>query len=176
MKTSRNVLVFFIVTILVIGSTSTSLAKGERRLFFALATGSQEVPPRDTQAVGAAAFALSKDGDSLRYILGVKKIHNVVQAHIHLGRPGENGPVVAFLFGPVPPGGGPISGMIAKGTITEANLIGPLAGHSLDDLVQEMKNGNTYVNVHTNDGIDPPNTGPGDFPGGEVRGPIEHKH
>jgi hypothetical protein len=28
------------------------------------------------------------------------------------------------------------------------------------------------VNVHTNDGIDPTNTGAGDFPGGEIRGQI----
>ena len=32
--------------------------------------------------------------------------------------------------------------------------------------------GNAYVNVHTNDGVDPPNTGPGDFPGGEIRGQV----
>jgi hypothetical protein len=28
------------------------------------------------------------------------------------------------------------------------------------------------VNVHTNDGVDPINTGAGDFPGGEIRGQI----
>jgi hypothetical protein len=35
-----------------------------------------------------------------------------------------------------------------------------------------MDSGNTYVNVHTNDGVDPANTGPGDFPGGEIRGQV----
>jgi hypothetical protein len=35
-----------------------------------------------------------------------------------------------------------------------------------------MQSGNTYVNVHTNDGVAPTNTGPGDFPGGEIRGQI----
>ena len=33
-----------------------------------------------------------------------------------------------------------------------------------------IASGATYVNVHTNDGVPPPNTGPGDFPGGEIRG------
>jgi hypothetical protein len=33
-----------------------------------------------------------------------------------------------------------------------------------------LGSGATYVNVHTNDGVAPPNTGPGDFPGGEIRG------
>jgi hypothetical protein len=35
-----------------------------------------------------------------------------------------------------------------------------------------MLAGNAYVNVHTNDGVDPTNTGAGDFPGGEIRGQI----
>jgi hypothetical protein len=29
------------------------------------------------------------------------------------------------------------------------------------------------VNLHTNDGIDPVNTGAGDFPGGEIRADIQ---
>jgi hypothetical protein len=29
------------------------------------------------------------------------------------------------------------------------------------------------VNVHTDDGVDPPNTGAGDMAGGEIRGQIE---
>jgi hypothetical protein len=38
--------------------------------------------------------------------------------------------------------------------------------------VEQMRAGNTYVNVHTNDGMGATNTGPGDFPGGEIRGQI----
>jgi hypothetical protein len=40
-------------------------------------------------------------------------------------------------------------------------------------LLEAMGNGNAYVNVHTDDGVDPADTGPGDFPGGEIRGQIE---
>ena len=63
--------------------------------------------------------------------------------------------------------------MLAKGTITEDDLVGPLAGADLDALLAQMRAGNTYVNVHTNDGDGTPNEGPGDFPGGEIRGQIE---
>jgi len=35
-----------------------------------------------------------------------------------------------------------------------------------------MRDGGAYVNVHTNDGVAPGNTGPGDFPGGEIRGQL----
>ena len=42
----------------------------------------------------------------------------------------------------------------------------------LASVLAAIESGNTYVNVHTNDGVAPPNTGPGDFPGGEIRGQI----
>ena len=136
-------------------------------------TGQGEVPVRDTHAQGQATFKFSDDGTELEYHLNVANIENVVAAHIHLGPPGVNGPVVVFLYGPVAPGGGQTQGVLAKGTITAADLIGPLAGMSLSDLKAAIDAGNTYVNVHTNDGVAPTNTGPGDFPGGEVRGPID---
>ena len=50
--------------------------------------------------------------------------------------------------------------------------MGPLAGQPLAELVDQMRAGNAYINVHTNDGVAPINTGPGDFPGGEIRGQI----
>jgi hypothetical protein len=83
-----------------------------------------------------------------------------------------NGPVVAFLAGPFAPAGGRVEGVLAEGTITSANLVGPLEGMSLSVLIAAMRDGGTYVNVHTDDGVAPPNTGPGDFPGGEIRGQI----
>jgi len=79
---------------------------------------------------------------------------------------------VVFLYGNVPPGGGSVNGVLAEGTITAANFVGPLAGQPMSVLLAAMQAGNTYTNVHTNDGIAPTNTGPGDFPGGEIRGQI----
>ncbi|MGH3032760.1 MAG: CHRD domain-containing protein, partial [Gaiellaceae bacterium] len=116
---------------------------------------------------------LSGDGTELDYKLIAANIENVVASHIHLGAEGVNGPVVAFLFGPASAGGGRTDGVLAQGTITEADLIGPLAGQPFSALVDAMRAGNTYVNVHTNDGVDPAGTGPGDLPAGEIRGQIE---
>jgi hypothetical protein len=135
-------------------------------------TGAQEVPARDTKAQGQAIFHLSDDGTSLDYTLMATNIENVVQAHIHLGQAGANGNIVVFLYGLVPAAGGRHNGVLATGRITAANLINDLAGASLDDLVAAMRSGNAYVNVHTNDGVAPTNTGPGDFPGGEIRAQI----
>jgi hypothetical protein len=135
-------------------------------------SGHEEVPARGTRARGNATFHLSEDGSTLSYKLVVANIENVVQSHIHIGPAGANGPIGVFLYGLVASGGGQVNGVIAEGAITAANFIGPLAGATMQDLIDHMQAGNAYVNVHTNDGVDPTNTGPGDFPGGEVRGQI----
>ena len=69
-------------------------------------TGAEENPARDTPAQGQAKLQLSRDGEELLCKLNVANIENVVAAHIHLGQPEDNGPVVAFLYGNEPAGGG----------------------------------------------------------------------
>lgn len=135
-------------------------------------TGAEEVPERVCPGQGQAVFQLSKDGLELSYRLIASNIENVVAAHIHVGAAGTNGPVVLFLFGNAPPAGGPQDGVLGEGTATAADLVGPLTGQPLSALVTNMRVGNAYVNVHTNDGVAPTNTGCGDFPGGEIRGQI----
>lgn len=147
-------------------------AQPQSRNFSAHLRGASEVPPVETDATGQATFQLSADGTELSYRLIAANITNVVQSHIHLGAEGNNGPVVAFLFGPAAPGGGRFDGVLATGTITGDDLVGPLAGQPLSALLDEMRGGNAYVNVHTDDGVPPANTGPGDHPGGEIRGQI----
>jgi hypothetical protein len=128
--------------------------------FTAHLVGGNEVPPKDTLAQGQTIFMISDDETMISYRLIVANIENVTQAHIHIGAADVNGPVVAFLYGfaLIP---GKFSGVLAEGTITAANLVGPLAGHPLSDLITEMRAGNTYANVHTMQN-----------PGGEVRGQI----
>ncbi len=135
-------------------------------------SGDEEVPARETRARGTAIFHRDDDGVTMHYKLIVANIENVVASHIHVGAAGANGPVVQFLFGPAPAGGGRLNGVIAEGSFTAASFVGPLAGQSMDALVDAMIAGNTYVNVHTIDGVAPTTTGPGDFPGGEGRGQI----
>jgi hypothetical protein len=149
-----------------------ALAQSTPTTFVAHLDGSQEVPLRDTPAVGQAIFQLNAAGTELRYRLIASNIENVTAAHIHLAPAGANGQVVVFLFGNVPAGGGRTDGVLATGTITSASLTGPLAGQSLAVLLAAMSTGGAYVNVHTNDGAGATNTGPGDFPGGEIRGQI----
>ena len=162
----------YILLALVLALASVGAAAADNPDFTAHLSGGNEVPPNTSRAAGQAIFHFSDDGATLHYKLIAANINNVVAAHIHLAPAGANGPVVLFLYGPAAPGQGRSSGVLATGTATAADLVGPLAGASLDDLLAEIVAGNAYVNVHTNDGIDPPNTGPGDFPGGEIRGQI----
>ena len=154
-------------------------------------TGAEEVftpatpgapTPADSKGQGQAIFRVSDDGMSVDYKLIVANIDNVFMAHIHMARAGTNGPIVVWLYPSTAPVPGPlaqgrIDGVIAQGTFTAANLVGPLKGHPLSDLLAAIQSGNAYVNAHTNDGVAPANTGPGDFPGGEIRGQLdEHNH
>jgi len=72
-------------------------------------------------------------------------------AHIHAGKEGQNGPMVAGLFNPTMsgPATGAVNGQLSKGTIKSADLTGPMGGKQLSDLVNLLKTGGGYVNVHT---------------------------
>ena len=67
------------------------------------------------------------------------------------------------------------------GTIDASDVLGGAAAQGLaagefGEFVDALQSGATYVNVHTNDGGAPTNTGPGDFPGGEIRGQVGGGH
>jgi hypothetical protein len=155
----RRLTVLVTVLALLVFSAAPAIAERElRNQFTAELSGANEVPSVESEGEGMAIVNLSREG--IRYKLAVENIDEVTQAHIHIGAPGENGPVVAFLFGFVD-GGVTIDGVLARGTITEADLVGPLAGQPLSALVEAIRSGNAYVNVHTVD-----------HPAGEIRGQL----
>jgi|SRR5215207_6421354 len=165
------VVVLIAVTVLVISSVAYASPAASHQDFGARLSGAEEVPPRDTDATGFAIFQLSEDGTALSYAVTVANIENVFAAHIHCGAKRVNGPVGVTLFMGTP-GGGAIHGTLAKGTITAPDPGNACGWADLAAVLAAMNSGNTYVNVHTNDGVAPTNTGPGDFPGGEIRGQI----
>jgi len=138
--------------------------------------------PADSRAQGEAIFRVSDDGTLVDFRLIASNIDNVTMAHIHCGRPGANGPIRMWLSpvvgptgAPGPAGSGPQNGVLATGTFSPVGVVCPAANvGQVMPLLDAMRAGLTYVNVHTNDGVTPTNTGPGDFPGGEVRGQLDH--
>ena len=128
-------------------------------------TGSEEVPARDTNAQGQAIFHVNEDGTAISYKLNVANIENVLQAHIHLAPAGSNGGIVAWLYPSAPPLQlipGRSQGTLGEGEITAASLVGSLAGKPLSALLDAMRSGGAYVNVHTSQ-----------FTPGEIRGQID---
>jgi hypothetical protein len=130
--------------------------------------GDAERPvPVDTNAAGVAAYELNDAETELTYRLIVANIDGVTQAHIHCGGPEVAGPVVAFLFG-FDPVGVTVNGVLAEGTIRAENVIPrpdsaacPGGVADLADLIEKLRTGGAYTNVHTLE-----------WPGGEIRGQI----
>ena len=160
------------IAVLLLTSFGPNAIAANQTHFRAALSGSEEVPAVATQARGQAMLFLNEGATELKFRLIVSNIENVTTAAIYLGATGATGPAVATLYGPVTPGGGKKNGVLVEGTITAAMLTGPLQGRPLADLANEIRNGNIYVNVHTDDGVGEPNSRSGDFPGGEVRGQL----
>jgi hypothetical protein len=108
---------------------------------------------------GSGVFTFEDKGTEIDWTLTLTNITNVTASHIHKGTAANvgttGGPVIINLFLPNrPPETGTLSGIVARGTITNANN----SGVSLDSLRVLFNNGNAYANVHTTAN-----------PGGEVR-------
>jgi hypothetical protein len=139
---------------------TSSFAQGEQK-FTVKMTGKEEVPPKDTKATGDAEFTLSADGKTMSYKVNVMNIDKVTMAHIHQGKVGENGPPVVWLFNSTSNPTGPKNGMLSQGSFTSNDLVGPLKGKQMSDLVKFINDGQAYANVHTQQN-----------PKGEIRGQI----
>ena len=179
---------------------TTAQHAGEAHNQSAHLSGDQEVftgspSPADSRAQGQAIIQIARDGNSFDYKLIASNIENIVQAHIHCGPAGVNGPIVVWLYpdkgstsaltGPT----GRHDGVLMQDTILPANVrtftsntannaACPLATAgqpTFAEILAKIRSGNAYANVHTNDGVAPTNTGPGDFPGGEVRGQFKNR-
>jgi hypothetical protein len=134
-------------------------------------TGDEEVPAVDTRAQGQTNFQLNRAETELSYHLNVANIQNVTQAHIHCGAAGVNGPVVLWLYPSAPPATlipGRSSGVLNRGTATAEDVVArpdsdacPGGVANFAELVEKMRTGEAYVNVHTSQ-----------FPPGEIRGQI----
>jgi CHRD domain len=168
-KHMRRMIVLVLTFALGLLALGPSASAGDN--FVAPLSGDQEVPARVTPATGVAKFKLREDGTALLFKVNVTDIENAFAAHIHCGAVGVNGPVGVTLFS-APPAGGAVDGTLAEGTITAADPGNACGWTDLASVLAAIESGNTYVNVHTNDGVAPANTGPGDFPGGEIRGQI----
>jgi hypothetical protein len=132
-------------------------ATEDQEVFTTSLSGSNEVPARSTGASGSSQIII--DGDRVHYAVEIDDISNVFAAHIHTAASGVNGPVRVTFFNV--PQASPLSTtdkhILAQGTFTSADV----SGIGFADLLNAIRSGNAYVNVHTTQ-----------FPGGEIRGQL----
>ena len=124
------------------GLTEPVFAQGPPKFVINL-TGSEEVPPVQTKATGV--FELSPASDSIGYTINATDIEGATAGHVHLGKKGENGPIVVTLF----KYDSPMNEVSENGTITADKLEGPMAGKQISDLAATGGNGSLYINIHT---------------------------
>jgi hypothetical protein len=163
-------------------SLAVAAADDEGNTFSSRLRGLNEVPPVATEASGSFSATLSSDGSTLTYKVTYKNLNApILFSHIHFGFPKEATGIMVFLCGPAtgqqggPPAGtpnpppcqGPTSGTVT-GSLTAANVIGPNAqgitpGADFAKVIEALRAGAAYVNVHTTRS-----------PAGEIRGQVRH--
>jgi hypothetical protein len=151
-------------------------AQAAESVFKANMDGAQCLPePIKTTATGTVELRLSADGKKVNYKVTLDKLLNPSQADLHFGNASQNGQVVAKLWpqGNAAARRGEFTGVLVEGSFDASDLVGPMTGSPMSDLLDEIRAGNTYVNVHTYDGMDPPYSGPGDYRIGEIRGQLK---
>lgn len=117
-------------------------------------SGANADPPNTSTANGAARIEV--DTNVAQFSVELHAITEVTAAHIHSGAAGSSGPVRVNLF--AGPTTGAVDGMLAQGSFGS----GDVQGISFDELINEVRGGMAYVDVHT--------TG---FPDGEVRAQLQ---
>jgi len=154
-------------------------------------TGYQETPATiNSSGSGEFAAKISADGTQIQYVLRYRDLStNVLQSHIHFGRPALTGGIVLFLCTNLTPPAGvptppacpqaPVGGgtQTVAGTLTAANMLVPNlsstpASQGIDpgtagfaEVVKAIRNGAAYANVHTSK-----------VPSGEIRGALGKAH
>ncbi|HZE09391.1 MAG TPA: CHRD domain-containing protein [Gemmatimonadaceae bacterium] len=146
-------------------SFAVGIAAAATIAFVATSCGSDTTAPASKQYVanliaanegaghtspGSGVFTFVDNGNVINWTLTLTNITNVTASHIHLGDAtavgATAGPVIINLFLPNrPPETGTLNGVVAQGTITNANN----SSVSLDSLRVLFNNGNAYANVHT---------------------------
>jgi CHRD domain len=142
--------------------------------------GYQETPATiNSTGSGDFTATISKDGKSISYTESYQDLSStVLQSHIHFGRPGLTGGIVLFLctnltppLGVPTPQACPAFPATITGTLTEADVIA-VPGQGIDsgaagfaEMIQAIKAGAAYVNVHTTN-----------HPSGEIRGRLDQRN
>jgi CHRD domain-containing protein len=161
------------VLVLVIGTGIVFTQGGFQNITEQL-TGLKEVQVISTTGHGEFHARISKDESEISWELSYADLEGAVQqSHIHFGPPNNTGGIAVFFCTNL--GNGPAGTQLCpappatiSGVITAANVIGPLTqgieAGALSELIDAIRDGKTYVNVHS-----------AKWPLGEIRSQITHE-
>ena len=117
----------------------------------------QEVPRTSSDAWAWSVWRIRDDATRIDYSATIFDLgEDVSAAHLHLAPEGVSGPVVVPLT--------VVDRTRLAGSFTAEDLVGPLEGATIEQLVAEIEAGRIYVNVHTPT-----------YPAGEIRGLLEFR-
>ena len=174
-----------LAVIALVSASAVVYAQGFKKIS-ELLVGYNEVPAVSTTGNGSFNARISKDESRIDWELSYSDLEGAVQqAHIHIGNVGVNGGISVFLctnLGNGPAGTQPcpappatISGTIVAADVspnipaTAAARTQGLNTGEIDELIKAIREGATYVNVHSTT-----------WPGGEIRSQINgnsgHQH
>lgn len=155
MTRGRIPLLGAVALLAVLACDDDPIAPSLERNFTVTMTGAKEKPnPVSPSGSGSATFTLDAAETTLSYSITVQNMTSAITAsHIHLGNANVAGSVIIGLTTPV-------NGSTITGSITSSATLG--LGLSFASLIALIRNGDTYVNVHSANNL-----------GGEIRGQIE---
>lgn len=163
---SRPMLVFLLALVTCAGSLAVlgcSDDDDEGTALRATLSSAQEVPPVTSPASGTVTLTVSNDRTRIDYrVQTVPPFTSDVRvAHIHIGPPGMNGPVVLFFCSNTTPPGTPagvpvpqacpVAGGTISGSLNASDLIPrpDIGVNTFEDAVGQILNGNSYSNIHS---------------------------
>ena len=155
-----------VATLAVVLVTSAPLVEAQTELRTATLRGLQEVPAIST--AGTGLFAAYVTDDSIAYSITYSDVEGgtVLAAHIHLGQLSVNGGIVIHFCGTGGKPACPAPPALISGTATAADVVAVpsqgIAAGDIREVVRALREGKTYVNVHTTT-----------YPGGEIRGQVQ---
>ena len=177
--------ILFLIVVVFAAATAVAIPQGFKKIQEFL-TGYEEVPSVSTTGSGQLNARISNDESRIDWELSYSDLEGAVQqAHIHFGQKGVNGGITVFLctnLGNGPAGTQPcpappatISGTILAADVSP-NIPATAAARTqgintgeIDELIQAIRAGATYVNIHSTT-----------WPGGEIRSQIDgnsgHQH
>lgn len=130
----------------------------QRERYVVTLNGLNERPNAVTTTATGSAVVTVLSPDSLEWTLYVSGIDSVTAGHFHAADATVSGPVMFFVFSG-PTTGRAVTGLLSSGIVRRTSTFS--GAFTYDSLVNRIKAGTTYLNVHTR------RNGPG-----EIRGQV----